>query len=111
MVKGQFAVEGEDKIPDNIKTVADVVSWYEKTLPPLLEKLRAIPPEKLAEPVDFFGVMKQPLVTYMTFMVSHVVHHRGQLSTYLRPMGGKVPSIYGGSADEPFQPPPPGGEG
>jgi uncharacterized damage-inducible protein DinB len=27
------------------------------------------------------------------------VHHRGQLSTYLRPMGGKVPSIYGPSAD------------
>ena len=29
-----------------------------------------------------------------------VVHHRGQLSTYIRPMGGKVPSIYGPSADE-----------
>ena len=29
-----------------------------------------------------------------------MVHHRGQLSTYLRPMGGKVPSIYGPSADD-----------
>ena len=29
------------------------------------------------------------------------IHHRGQLSTYLRPMGGKVPSIYGPSADDP----------
>ena len=29
-----------------------------------------------------------------------IVHHRGQLSTYIRPMGGKVPSIYGPSADE-----------
>ena len=28
-----------------------------------------------------------------------LIHHRGQLSTYLRPMGGKVPSIYGPSAD------------
>ena len=28
-----------------------------------------------------------------------IVHHRGQLSTYIRPMGGKVPSIYGPSAD------------
>jgi uncharacterized damage-inducible protein DinB len=28
------------------------------------------------------------------------IHHRGQLSTYLRPMGAKVPSIYGPSADE-----------
>ncbi len=31
------------------------------------------------------------------------VHHRGQLSTYLRPMGGRVPSIYGPSADDPGQ--------
>jgi uncharacterized damage-inducible protein DinB len=30
-----------------------------------------------------------------------LIHHRGQLSTYLRPMGGKVPSIYGPSADDP----------
>ena len=30
-----------------------------------------------------------------------VIHHRGQLSTYIRPMGGKVPSIYGPSADDP----------
>jgi len=29
-----------------------------------------------------------------------IVHHRGQLSTYIRPMGGKVPSIYGPSADD-----------
>ncbi len=29
------------------------------------------------------------------------IHHRGQLSTYLRPMGGKVPPIYGPTADDP----------
>jgi hypothetical protein len=28
-----------------------------------------------------------------------LIHHRGQLSTHLRPMGGRVPSIYGPSAD------------
>jgi uncharacterized damage-inducible protein DinB len=44
-----------------------------------------------------------PAVTYLGFMNSHSIHHRGQLSVYLRPMGAKVPSIYGGSADEPFQ--------
>ncbi len=33
------------------------------------------------------------------------IHHRGQLSTYLRPMGGKVPAIYGQSADEQMGPP------
>jgi uncharacterized damage-inducible protein DinB len=29
------------------------------------------------------------------------VHHRGQLTTYIRPMGGKVPSVYGPSGDDP----------
>jgi uncharacterized damage-inducible protein DinB len=43
-----------------------------------------------------------PRVTYLQFMQKHMVHHRGQLSAYLRPMGAKVPSIYGGSADEPM---------
>jgi uncharacterized damage-inducible protein DinB len=33
-------------------------------------------------------------------MLFDAVHHRGQLSTYIRPMGGKVPSIYGPSADD-----------
>jgi uncharacterized damage-inducible protein DinB len=28
-----------------------------------------------------------------------LIHHRGQISVYIRPMGGKVPSIYGPSAD------------
>ncbi len=32
-------------------------------------------------------------------MLLDLIHHRGQLSTYIRPMGGKVPSIYGPSGD------------
>jgi uncharacterized damage-inducible protein DinB len=32
--------------------------------------------------------------------MSHTIHHRGQLSQYLRPMGAKVPSIYGQSYDD-----------
>ena len=38
-------------------------------------------------------------LAWMLFFDS--IHHRGQLSTYLRPMGSKVPSIYGPSADDP----------
>jgi uncharacterized damage-inducible protein DinB len=34
---------------------------------------------------------------------NHGIHHRGQLASYLRAHGSKVPAIYGGSADEPFQ--------
>jgi uncharacterized damage-inducible protein DinB len=36
-----------------------------------------------------------------SFVLSHVIHHRGQLSVYLRLLDVPVPSIYGPSADEP----------
>ena len=51
------------------------------------------------------GVFNLPAVLYLGFLNNHSIHHRGELATYLRPMGSKVPSIYGGSYDEPFQPP------
>ena len=38
---------------------------------------------------------------YLWFVLSDHIHHRGQLTVYLRMAGGKVPSIYGPSADEP----------
>jgi uncharacterized damage-inducible protein DinB len=47
-------------------------------------------------------MMKQPSVTYLGFANNHSIHHRGQLASYLRACGSKVPAIYGGSADEPF---------
>jgi len=65
--------------------------------------IRAMPGEKLAKPVTFFGMFNFPVAAYLGFMNNHSIHHRGQLATYLRPMGAKVPSIYGGSYDEPFQ--------
>jgi len=49
--------------------------------------------------VDFRGMFQQPAVTYLSFVMHHSVHHRGQLSMYLRPMGAKVPAIYGESYD------------
>ncbi|HNX51464.1 MAG TPA: DinB family protein [Thermoanaerobaculaceae bacterium] len=43
-----------------------------------------------------------PLGEMLWGFLFDAIHHRGQLSTYLRPMGGKVPSIYGPSGDEPM---------
>lgn len=99
---GAFAMpEGNAPKP---ATIADILSWYEKNLGEQMARLKALPADKLVKPIPFFG-MEQAAVMYMTFLTHHSVHHRGQLSAYLRPMGAKVPSIYGGSADFPFQPP------
>ena len=46
-------------------------------------------------------LMTMPRIAVIrTFVLNHVIHHRGQLSVYLRLVGAKVPSIYGPSADE-----------
>ena len=65
--------------------------------------MKALTPEHLATEIDFFGMMKMPAVALISMAIRHSVHHRGQLSSYLRAMGGKVPGIYGPSADEPME--------
>jgi uncharacterized damage-inducible protein DinB len=49
--------------------------------------------------IDFRGLFQFPAVVYVQLGLNHAIHHRGQLSMYLRPMGTKVPSIYGESYD------------
>lgn len=104
IVAGEFPMENAP-LPDTMKTGADVVAWYDARFQPAMDKVKALSGEKAAVPVSFFGMMTAPVITYLNFLIKHSVHHRGQLSAYLRPMGGKVPSIYGGSADEPFEMP------
>ena len=45
--------------------------------------------------------MEMPVSQFLWMFFFDAIHHRGQLSTYIRPMGGKVPSIYGPSGDDP----------
>jgi uncharacterized damage-inducible protein DinB len=89
---------------DKPKTVAELVNWYDKNFKRAADRVRAMTPEQLSTPIDFYGVFNLPAVSYLGFLNNHCIHHRGQLATYLRPMGAKVPSIYGGSHDEPWQP-------
>ena len=95
---GQF-VRGDSARPASIRNAQDVVAWYDANVPAALSRVRGLSGEQLAKDVDFFGVRKMPAASCLVFMVKHGAHHRGQLSAYLRPMGAKVPSIYGQSAD------------
>lgn len=88
--------------PEALKTGSDVAAWYQENFAERLPKLEALTGEELATRVDFLGLRNDPAVAYLNIAIRHSVHHRGQLSTYLRPMGGKVPAIYVESADEPF---------
>jgi uncharacterized damage-inducible protein DinB len=88
--------------PSGATTMAQLVAWYKAQMPNRLERVLAMDGAKLAAIVEFFG-MKMPNAQYLVFQAVHNAHHRGQLSTYLRPMGSKVPAIYMASADEPWQ--------
>jgi len=99
LANGAFDPSTDFSRPETVKTAADVVAFYESNVDEPVAQCAALSGETLAEPLDFFGMMSLPRVAYMNFDDKHTIHHRGQLSVYLRPMGAKVPSIYGSSAD------------
>jgi len=83
-------------------TTAEILAAFDRDLPPVFERVKSLTPEQLATPVNFMNFANLPAVIYAGWWSNHIIHHRGQLSTYLRAMNAHVPSIYGGSADEPF---------
>jgi uncharacterized damage-inducible protein DinB len=77
---------------------------WKKSTGELRERLKKLDEAGWKRPVQFYMGGKQINETTTDEMLwgflLDMIHHRGQLSTYIRPMGGKVPAIYGPSADE-----------
>jgi uncharacterized damage-inducible protein DinB len=78
---------------------AGIAAWFDETFAASLQKLEGISGETLTKMVDFRGMFQLPAVGFIQLALNHSIHHRGQLSMYLRPMGAKVPAIYGESYD------------
>lgn len=104
------AISGELHMPPEFPpapaTYAEAVASYERGARELLSALEKMPESRLSETVDFSTGPGQigpvPVGDLLWLMLMDAVHHRGQLSVYVRMAGGKVPSIYGPSADEPW---------
>ena len=104
------AISGELTMPPEFPpapaTYAEAVANYERGARELLAALEGMPESRLSETVDFFTGPRQmsqvPVGDLLWLMLMDSIHHRGQLSVYVRMAGGKVPSIYGPSADEPW---------
>lgn len=91
------------KHPD-IKTTADLVNYFDENMKGAREALQNVADEKLG---DMFVLknngqvlMSTPLGESIVSTVNHWVHHRGQLTVYMRLNDIPVPSIYGPSADD-----------
>ena len=99
IANGEFTPPPDDSDACGIMNPTDAVARYKEKVPAALARVRAMSGEQLARVIDLFGMVQAPGVNFLAMTIKHSVHHRGQLSTYLRPMGGKVPGIYGPSAD------------
>ena len=86
--------------------LTEAIAAFEKASRDTINTVSNASESDLARPVQFpvgpgkLGDFRAQDVLWMTLMDQ--VHHRGQLSVYLRMAGGKVPSIYGPTADEPW---------
>lgn len=98
VVDGLF-VPGSVKVPEDVKTPEEIAEWYGKEYATNFDAVSKLSGEQLIKIVDFRGLFERPAYTFLQAGLLHTVHHRGQLSTYLRPMGGRVPAIYGESYD------------
>ena len=78
----------------------DVLSAYETQSADIVKRLGSLPDTRWTGDLEFFGHPRAASPMAWSFLFD-IVHHRGQISTYLRPMGSTVPQIYGPSGDEP----------
>jgi uncharacterized damage-inducible protein DinB len=81
-------------------SMADVVKAYETQSADIVKRWKALPQAKWDGQLAFFGNQRSASGMAWSFLFD-IVHHRGQITTYLRPMGSTVPQIYGPSGDEP----------
>jgi uncharacterized damage-inducible protein DinB len=81
-------------------TMKEVLGAYEAQSAEMEQRWNALPSDRWAGELEFFGRKRAAGPMAWSFLFD-IVHHRGQITTYLRPMGSTVPQIYGPSADEP----------
>jgi len=80
-----------------------MLAIYEQHHQDLVRTVESMDDAAWERPAQFFFngkmVSEQPVSQFLWMILFDAIHHRGQLSAYLRPMGGTVPAIYGPSAD------------
>lgn len=81
-------------------TIAEIIADFGRETTTALERLDRLPDAELEKPVTFAQTHFRA-DHFFLMMICDQIHHRGQLSVYVRMAGGKVPSVYGPTADDP----------
>lgn len=90
-VTGEFSAGGSR--PEAIQDSASVAEWYAENFAKCFEQVRALNSEQLLKRIPFH-TYNETALAYLQFMLTHSIHHRGQLTVYLRPMGAQVPAMH-----------------
>lgn len=95
---------GETPMPP--KTMREIITNFERVHREMIGRVKTMNDHDLNRNIKFFVGPNQmgdvKIGDLLSMLVLDQVHHRGQLSVYLRIAGGKMPSIYGPTADEPW---------
>ena len=92
--------KAEWKPPSAPATIKEMLDIYEKQSADIVRRWKAVLDARWNGTLEFFGGQR-PVSSMAWSFLFDIVHHRGQITTYLRPMGSTVPQIYGPSGDEP----------
>ena len=86
--------------PPMPSTMKELLEAYEAQSATMPARWSNLPEERWNGTLEFFGSKRKAAPMAWSFLFD-IVHHRGQITTYLRPMGSTVPQVYGPSGDEP----------
>lgn len=106
LVEGLEQGKVDWKDPETPATVQEILDTYDQHHDDVTKRLKNVDEADWEKEIPFVvqghEIMRMKGFDFAWEFLFDQVHHRGQLSTYLRPMGSTVPSIYGPSADEKF---------
>ena len=91
--------------PPSCNTAAEILELFDRSLQAARECLRDVPTEKWSSLWTFkksgeVAFQSPRIAVIRSMLIDHLIHHRGQLTVYLRVNGVPVPALYGPSADE-----------
>jgi uncharacterized damage-inducible protein DinB len=98
ITSGSFSRD-DDEVESPPENMSELAEYYEERFSKGLDSVRKLNIKKLTNYLSFYGVFRYPAVVYLTFLHDHTVHHRGQLSSYVREMGSKISMLKGRNGD------------